>query len=76
VSLLSRIREAQAHSEGASLTKAVPIEALRERARARLFAREARLAERSMDDELASVWVEPLERIARDERLEHLGNFS
>ena len=52
------------------------IEGMRSRGRARLFAREAKLPERSQDDELATTWAEPLERIARDEHLEALGDYA
>ena len=75
MSLLARILEATA--SGASVSRQVMgIEGMRSRGRARLFAREAKLPERSQDDELATTWAEPLERIARDEHLEALGDYA
>lgn len=75
MSLLARIQEMEERG-GRARGKIVGIEGLRGRLARRLMAAEERLERMSRDEELATIWAGTLSDIARDERLEHLGDYA
>ena len=76
VSLLSRIEAQEAAGADVHRNRRFGMEAARAHCKARLRAEELKLAQLSHDDELTTTWIEVLDLIARDERLERLGSFA
>ena len=75
MSLLSRIEDNEAKG-GRGRGKITGIEGLRARLAKRLREEEARLERMSREEELATTWASALSDIARNERLEGLGDYA
>ena len=75
MSLLSRLQEAQGRNPDVRV-RGCSIESVREAIRLRLLAKDKGWERISCDDELATLWAEPLEAVARGERLENLGGYA
>jgi hypothetical protein len=76
MSLLSRIQAAEAEGIVVGRRTLTGVEGIRERYKARLAEAAVKLARISRDEELSTLWGSALEQVARNERLENLGDYA